>query len=102
VARLLAASRVCSSSMRPTKVGLAKRPPISPGLSRVTGRRGTTAVKRQCPKVGNRRGQAYARCPIRGDRPSANLSWPATPILYRTAGAGSERRGDTCKTNTWG
>ena len=27
-----------SSSMRPTKVGLATRPPISPGLSRVTGR----------------------------------------------------------------
>jgi hypothetical protein len=52
-ARLLAASRVWSSSMRPTKVGLATRPPISPGLSRVTGRRETAAVRSQPPKMGS-------------------------------------------------
>jgi hypothetical protein len=47
--RILAAM---SSSTRPTKVGLATRPPISPGLSRVTGRRETAAVRRQRPKMG--------------------------------------------------
>ena len=60
--RILAAM---SSSTRPTKVGLATRPPISPGLSRVTDRRETAAVRRQRPKMGNRAAPTYDRCRIR-------------------------------------
>ena len=54
-ARLRAASRTSSSSIRPTKVRLAMRPPISPRLSPATNRRGTVAVKSQRPKMRNPR-----------------------------------------------
>jgi hypothetical protein len=42
--------------MRPTKIGLATRPPISPGLSPATGQRGTAAVRGQATKDRERLG----------------------------------------------
>jgi hypothetical protein len=68
-ARLLAASRVWSSSTRPTKVGLATRPPISPGLSRASGGRGTAALRGGRPEMGNTPALIYGRCRIRGRTP---------------------------------
>jgi hypothetical protein len=63
-----------SSWTRPTKVGLAMRSPISPGLSRGTGRSETAAVKSRRPKMGQRGAFAWGRCRIRGPRCGAILS----------------------------
>ena len=55
-----------SSWIRPTKVGLAARSPISPGLSRGTGRSEMAAVRSHRPEMGSWWAATYGKCRIRG------------------------------------
>jgi hypothetical protein len=69
------------------EVGLATRPPISPGLSLVTGQRETAAVRGRRPKMGSSRGVQLWHMPDSGstwqhhpEAASTTRRWQATEV----------------------